>query len=132
MRFLTLLLILIFALSCQHQNGVNKTAKTGYSKIISERLGEGVQYQKNESGTNVLCKVEHKSINGLETRFILYDLEQEQILLEDAVYNGSVQWISDSEIQVKNTPGMVTTDPEQNKKMQGYIFNLNTNQKEYR
>ncbi|MCU0611822.1 MAG: hypothetical protein MUE60_08550 [Candidatus Eisenbacteria bacterium] len=99
-----------------------------YVSLAESRYGGTAKYLFNESRTHVLCLSQARSASpvgpGQATsplRFFVYDLQADEVILEDSVENARVQWESETSLKVVITPGMV---PGIEPREYGYRFDV--------
>ncbi len=84
-----------------------------YKKVVVNKLGEGVLYIANKSNSYVLCIKETKG-SSLQPRnninYLVIKLSDNTIALENKVDGGTVNWFSETEIEVYRTPGIMRDD----------------------
>lgn len=112
--FIVVLLVIPACVSSSKPPASGK-ATENYKTLASKKYGEGVDCTFNESKTHVLCLKQEKvklspAIPQNPLRFFVYDLQNEKIVYEDSIEDGSVLWISNSELQIMIIPGIVSGD----------------------
>ena len=106
---------------------------TTYRTIAEKRYVGEVNYIFNESNTFVICQKRYKTnqadISPLD--FFVFDLKNEKIAFEESEVKGEVCWLNDHQIKVSLVPGIVTGDEQADRKLFGYIYDLNLRKKIY-
>ncbi len=84
-----------------------------YKKVVVNKLGEGVLYIANKSNSYMLCIKETKG-SSLQPRnninYLVINLSDNTIVLENRVNGGTVSWYNEKMIQVYLTPGVIRKD----------------------
>jgi hypothetical protein len=131
---ITLIALILFLTACHtaKTDAQKSTVSQEYKSIAVEKYGNNIEYVLNNSKTHVICLKQNKPTPQFpqnQISFFVYDLAKEEIILEESLIDGEVSWKNDREIQVKMTPGMLTTDEEYNKQLTGYIFDVKERKK---
>ena len=113
--FLIVALLLLPACASSSRPPASARAAENYKNLALAKYGEGVEFIFNESETHVLCLKQNKvklspALPQDPLRFFVYDLQNEKIVYEDSIEDGSVNWISNSELQISIIPGIVSGD----------------------
>ncbi|MCE7996709.1 MAG: hypothetical protein HEP71_32415 [Roseivirga sp.] len=107
-----LMLSMCFLVSCsvaQKTQAVSES--TAYLAVAKEKLGDKVKFDFNEDRSYVLCQSEIPATsNSKSFGFIVFDMKNEKVVLEQNVSSGFVQWLSNLEIEVFTTPGFMRND----------------------
>lgn len=131
--YIWVIVFLFFCTTCHSTKGNNNSAKSlDYKSIAIKKYQKNIEYFFNSSDTYVICLTKDKSTPQMpenQISFFVYDLANEEIILEDSLIDGEVSWKSDHEIQVKMISGILTTDEEYNKQLTGYIFDVKEKKK---
>lgn len=71
--------------------------------------GDGIKCEANESNTHNLCQTDLKQNSEPDAivKFMVYDQNTNEILLEKSISRGYVKWINDDEIEFLSMPGMM-------------------------
>ncbi len=100
--------------------------------IAGEKYGEGSEVLPDSTGKFFLVRQWHKLStlpSQQQVRFFIYDAPQQKIIFEDDIPGGTVFWKNGHQIKVDIIPGMLTSDPEQNRQLTGYIYDVGLRQK---
>ena len=132
--YICLIAFLLFFITCHTTKTENKksTGTLDYKSIALKKYQKNIEYLFNSSDTYVICLTKNKPTPQMpqnQISFFVYDLANKEIILEDSLIDGEVSWKSDHDIQVKMTPGILTTDEEYNKQLTGYIFDVKEKKK---
>lgn len=116
------MLSMCFLISCS----VTKTTKavsesTAYMTLAKEKLGNNVKFDFNKDRSYVLCqsKVAATS-NSKSFSFFVFDMKNEEAVIEQNVNSGFVKWLSNLEIEVFTTPGFMRNDQSRDEFTQVY------------
>ena len=132
-----LIWLMAFLLSLIRCHGVKtdvqkSAAPSDYKSIAMEKYHSNIKYLFNSSDSFVICLKKIKPTSQFPRdllNFFVYDLATQEIILEETSIDGNVWWKNDHEIQVRMTPGILTTDEEYNKHLMGYIFDVKVKKK---
>lgn len=95
-------------------------------KLAKEKLGDDATTDFNKSQSHALvASVTGSTKTAKSIRFFVFDVNTSEIILEDFVSQGSVQWMSDNQIKVNQIPGK--PGPQASR---GYLFNIETKKKD--
>lgn len=97
-------------LSC----ATSKQAQDKYRSLAVEKFKENIDYVYNESKSFVLCVSAAKPTalkpqNSI--RFFVYDINNDAIVMEESLTDGSARWINDRSIEVRYALGVDSKDP---------------------
>ncbi|MGB2867687.1 MAG: hypothetical protein WBD36_04505 [Bacteroidota bacterium] len=130
MRVSFLSLILLALLSCTSSNEVTQ-ANTSPSELYRvkavEKFREGIRYSFNASRTFVLCLKQAKPSRETPQQlvaFFIYDTAADSVVYESSIENGSVAWVSDTQVEVLRIPGAVTADDSLNRSLTSYRYDI--------
>lgn len=103
---------LLFFTACQvTQKTQAAVESTAYLQIAQDKLGENLKYAKSENGRYVLCQtVQSSNPDNQSFKFLVYDMQDEKIVMEKSVSRGYVQWLSNTEVEIFSTPGTMRND----------------------
>ncbi len=133
-KYILLFILFVTIASC---SSVEKDAKAnksdtnrieGLEKLAKEKYKNNFELVYNKNKDFVLCINKSKSnIPSPESiNYFIYDLVNNKITYEGNIPKGSINWISDYEIRLKEIPGIVQRNgPVVNI----YILNVETNLK---
>jgi hypothetical protein len=114
MKLRNLFIILIFSLSFAACKSSKTTTDTDvkemtYQELAKEKFGDVAQmdFLLNKSKNFVVCTAAKDTYiknpyNGL--KFFIYAIETKEIIFEDKLAGGTVEWVSGTEVKVKWTP----------------------------
>jgi len=130
--FFVLALLILPACVSSSKPPASVKATENYKTLATEKYGEGVDCTFNESKTHVLCLKREKvklspAMPQNPLRFFVYDLHNEKIIYEDSIEDGSVRWISNSELQISIIPGIISGD--ENPEDFTYIYDVKLQQR---
>jgi hypothetical protein len=95
--------------------------------VTSHKLGSGVGYLFNNSKTYVICLKKSKPTPNFpqsQIHFLVYDISEEEIIYENKIEGGEIQWVDDERVEIKMTPGIVSGDEDPNDFIQIYDVKL--------
>ena len=121
------LVILVSSCGTSKVNNSTQEMATNYKDIASEKLGEDISYTMNKANSYALCKSEiigtpKQPRNNLS--YVVINLKDNSIVLEDKIDGGTVNWLNNSEIEVYIIPGIMRND--QTKDDYTTIYNIET------
>ncbi|MGB0521788.1 MAG: hypothetical protein ACPGJS_02450 [Flammeovirgaceae bacterium] len=104
--------------SSKNTQTANKQVKS-YQDIAAEKIGEGVRFEKNSSGTLVLCKKVtlsknipmgqagnfNKQMSSGKVKLIVVHIEKGEVLYEKTIAHGSAVWANDTQLLISETMG---------------------------
>lgn len=126
-----LLFSLLLLFSCQKKVNVAPVKDTASLKqLANEKYNSPVKFIPNGNGKYTICMTVMKQkvpSPNRSVRFFVYDNIRKQVIFEDFVHNGSVDWEDGETVKVTRTPGIVKKDeaPRDN----AYFYNVKTNKK---
>jgi hypothetical protein len=134
--FVLCLLLAIGCANCDQSKLENRMESPNKSikEIALEKFGKEHKIIKNNSKTYAIClqtirKAKPPIMNN--PRFFVYDFEKSEIIFEDKIVNGNVNWESDSLVSVSRIPGMLKKDSENKTGHKVYSFDVKTKKKIY-
>lgn len=98
-----------------------------FKKLASDKYGKDVIYYYNSDSTFVLCSKTSKPTPRMPQNtimFFLWDIRQNQIKLEESLVDGSVRWISNTQLQIVEHTGTVSKENPENRMV--YVFDTAT------
>lgn len=108
-------LIILLASCGTSKKGSNSTQanEDKYKAIATDKFGEDVTFATNDPKSFVLCTSEvkgtvHQPRNTLS--YMMIRLVDNTIVLEDKLDGATVNWYSETEIEVYRTPGIMRDD----------------------
>ncbi len=122
------LLIVVFLFSCTC-NCVKENPTQQTESVTYKNYPEGSYFEiPNKSGSHLLLieKSGGKSKAINHTKFYLFDKQKDEIVLEDFIPLGKVEWESDTLLRVEKYPGNIQKDQT---KVSGYLYDINTHDK---
>ncbi|MFQ5652229.1 MAG: hypothetical protein ACE5IY_20050 [bacterium] len=130
----TFSVFLLLTVTCASSQKDRQNAREpgNYKKLALEKFGEDVQTYFNQSKTFVLCikKDKTSSQNPFPPlRYFIFDLHRQEILHEESLPNGGVDWLNDYQIKITLIPGFITADERINKNLMGYIYDVKKRKK---
>ena len=78
-----------------------------------ERFGDRFECEPNDPDDYVLCayRPDTTAMNPLpRVAFFVFDSQAQEVVMEQAQVAGAVKWVSDYELEMTLTPGIVTQD----------------------
>ena len=123
----------MFLFSCSSSESNTKETQGGISKtnitqLAQNKYGNAYTLDYNFIKDFVLCKsiAKSKIPNNSATKYFVFDIDENVIVVEDKFRNGNISWYSNYEIKIVKIPGMVKKNQMQE---YGYILNVKTNLK---
>ena len=114
MNRLLVFFVLTYITSCASSSTSTSSQGEGeYKEVATKALGDNVEYKLNDSKTFVLCVNEVSGTvkqprNSLS--YLVINLKDNSISLENKVDGGTVSWYKDNLLQVYLTPGTMRDD----------------------
>ena len=102
-----------------------------YRVIAKQKYESNIRYDFNPAKTVVLCIKQAKSSAKHvypPLAFFIYDLKNSKVLFEDALPNGEVKWVNNTQIAVHTIPGIVRVDAKGGTES-GYIYDIKSAKK---
>lgn len=117
-----LMLSMCFLASCSVTKKTQAISEsTVYIALAKEKLGDKVKFDFNEDRSFVLCQSEIATTsNSKSFSFFVFDMKNENVVIERNVNSGFVQWLSNLEIEVFTTPGFMRNDQSRDEFTQVY------------
>ena len=120
--------LLIILVSCV--NGKKQATHYDYKAISEEKLQAPVEYTFSADSTYILAISEKKGTpqhpqNNI--KYVVHNLETNEVVLEEALDNGSVSFYSGHELKIVLIPGIMRAD--QTIDDHTYIYDLRTKEK---
>jgi hypothetical protein len=103
----------VFTLMACCPKKVQKLESSGdplYLSLAEEKLGSATHVLLNKTGTHVICYKTDKATAQNpynELHYFIYDIENNIILREENLSNGTIRWLDQSTIELIIIPGMV-------------------------
>lgn len=130
-KHLTLLLALFALLACK----LNKVLSDSEIKnIVHEEFEGNIIVKRNKSQTYALVYNKQKKTLQMPVNGLIYgivNLKTGELVYQENLNDGSVEWLNDEFISVRVKSGMVMTDRDQNNKKLNYLINVKTLSKKY-
>ena len=120
----------IFLLLSCSQKGSGQSSGS-FSQIAINKLDSGYETSFNSDSTFVLCLQKSKPTPAqpnTRLKFIVMELKDNKLVLEDSVLNGSAEWISNEELKVYRRTG-IPDNPKSTADTSTYIYNVKTGEK---
>jgi hypothetical protein len=120
-RFLFIALatvLFLFSPACKTGNKTSKSAMSEafpFHLVAKKELGDRFMVEFNETGNFVLCRSEFlpdPSVSHYTVKFFIYDVERGEIIYQDVVPRGEVEWHNNQEIRISSVPGIIMPDAE--------------------
>lgn len=134
--------LLTFSISCSSSKDTSEQIEIDQKKpeedkimdkflsLAKEKFDDKFSFQLNSEKSYILCFTKpHLTDNQLSTQYFLYDLNNEKIIFEEDIGQGSVKWISEHHIQVIPIPGIVKGDEKTEGSASGYIYDIKQKKK---
>lgn len=108
----------LFSLACKTGNKTSKSdmvETSPFHLMAKKELGDKFIVEFNETGDFVLCKSEFlpdPSVSHYTVKFIIYDVEKGEIIYQDVVARGEVEWHNSQEVKISAIPGIIMPDAE--------------------
>ena len=134
--FLTFFFVLTSCISSQPGAGVSSQEKkepavmTKYEMIAVEKFTDHIDYVFNETKTHVLCMKTNKATPKMPestVTFFVYELQNEKIVFEESVADGSVHWITDRRLEIVQKTGTVSKNDPGRRLV--YLFDVDAGKK---
>lgn len=144
---LTVALIFSLTFCCSKQGVKLEESKTPQKKMTSKKTTpkttkyENAAFKKfnknyttiyNKTKDYILCLNSRYNLEKMNTSslaFFIYDLNKEEIILDETISYGSVEWIDNYKIKVEVVPGIVKGNDEESNS-QDYVYNVKEGKKE--
>ena len=113
LKWLALNCLFFIACSTSKMDSQRSSNSQTYKSIAAGKYGKGIEYLFNEPKTYVVCLKRVKPTAQApqnQTSFFIYDLEKEEIIFEESSIDAEVKWKSDTQVEVKITPGIISGD----------------------
>ena len=117
---------LVFFLACA--NG--KTQPSNYKSVSEKKLRGQIEHVFSPDSSYVLSYVEQKGTSQMpqnNIRYIVIDMSNDEVVLENSIDNGNVSFYSDTQLKVFMIPGIMREDQDRDDFT--YIYNLKTGEK---
>ena len=117
--------ILFFVVGCAGSNYSIEEREIILNKLSAVKYGNTSRPVYNsDKSFSIVYKQEKAIANNPNPflRFFIYDMEKQEIILEDSAVGGKIRWRDNDRIEVTVTPGNIST--ELNDSMNGYIYNV--------
>ncbi len=125
------LLFLMLLFSCSSSEIGNKqinnmVKKVNIKELAKNMYGKNYILSYNSSKDFVICMSNAKSKipNNSVTKYFVFDMDKNVIVVEDKFRNGNISWYSNYEIKIVKLPGIVKKNQMQE---YGYVLNVKTN-----
>ena len=104
-------LLLLVGAGCKSTKKAAVVEETTAYMEPAAKLGDNVKYSFNDGRSFVLAQsTPDPNGNSLSFSFLVFDMKAEKVVLEQTVESGFVQWLSQEEIEVFFTPGIMRND----------------------
>ncbi|MFC2129866.1 hypothetical protein ACFLSQ_00370 [Bacteroidota bacterium] len=132
------ILSLLFSISCsttekaknnEDKPLIKQVVKEGYELAAWKKYSGGIMYIPNSLNTYMLCISQEKpnAENPFPAlKFFIFDMEKQEIVYEESLENGFVNWRNDYQIRIDLIPGQVKSDEES---LNYYIYDLKKKKK---
>jgi len=114
--------------SCTKTNNAQIIDTPSVIELAKEKYGDIFTLQENETKEFYLVTSRRKSSLETVIKFFVYENEKHEVILEDFINLGSVQWDGRYKINVQKFPGTIKLN-DQNDGKNGYFFDVKTGQK---
>lgn len=114
--------VLLFGCKASKDTSSDKEQTPTFEELVTMKYPDQSTVLMNESNTYALVQsISRKSeVKGQSSiHFFVYDKTNEEIILEDFINQGSVEWISDNLLKINEIPGVYKKDDPQ-----GYVFDV--------
>ena len=108
----------------------NKTNENSIEEVAIKKYKDNIHYLSNKNKTFTICyrKEAETALKPYPPlKFFVFDETKKEIIFEDNLANGSIEWISMYQFQVKIIPGIVSIESD---KMPGYVFDVKEKKKQ--
>ncbi len=129
MKILLLFSMLLFSCSSSEIGNKqinNMVKKVNIKELAKNMYGKNYILSYNSSKDFVICMSNAKSKipNNSVTKYFVFDMDKNVIVVEDKFRNGNISWYSNYEIKIVKLPGIVKKNQMQE---YGYVLNVKTN-----
>ncbi len=94
-----------------------------YNAVAQEKIGPAFIAEFNADSSFVLLRKEPGDALLMSGVFLIYDLEKQEVVHEDRLPQGKINWIRPYELEVIRVPGIIRGD-ERDNQPQGYRFHV--------
>ena len=129
-KYFLMFISLVFVIGCSAPEKTFKDGEIILKKLSAEKLGSPIQIFYNSDSTFALNIRQDKSSSrnpNPSLNFFVYNIKIAKIIFEDSVPAGSAAWINNDEIEVRLTPGIVSSNDAN--RLFGYIYNVKSGKK---
>ena len=129
-NFFFMVLSFLFVNACssaEKETGELHTDQPSYKKIAEEKFNKDYKVESNKDSTYFIIYYSPKSkIKELNPplKFFVYSINSRQIIFQDNLSNGKVQWKNNDELTVSTIPEIVKGGDEKNKQIFGYTYDV--------
>ncbi len=126
--------VLVSACSQPQRDAVEQRA--AWIVVAEEHLGSSSTEQLLSADEEFAIVLARGSgwMEGMPTgpfRFVVVNVADGEVLLEDGVANGSIRWLDSSRVELTTVPGIISGE-EQGSRLGGYTFDCKTGEKTLR
>ncbi len=125
-----MVLLFLFVNACSSSGkeaGELHSNQPSYKKIAEEKFNEDYKVESNKDSTYFIIYYSPKSkIKALNPplKFFVYSINSRQIIFQDNLSNGKVEWQNNDQFTVSTIPEIVKGGDEKNKQIFGYTFDV--------
>ena len=111
-------MLLSFSFACKTGHKSSKGEKSEISPfhlLAKKELGDKFTVEFNETGKFALCKSEFlpdPSVSHYTVKYFVYDIDREEIIFQEVIPRGEVEWYNGLKIKVSSVPGIIMPDAE--------------------
>jgi ABC-type enterochelin transport system substrate-binding protein len=116
---------LLFLLNACSANEEIEKGISSLESLAENKYEENYQLLYNDNNKFAICltkSVGETQVPNSPVKFFVYDVRHSEIILEDFIQLGDVEWKSDSLIEVVKYPGTIKKNEENTG--QGYLYNV--------
>jgi len=117
--FFSFFSVLFFSCTCNYNKKSraniysNASKKTSYQQIVNKRYNANFNFFPNKENDFILC-INQKKANNLNPypplQFCIFSIAENNIIYEQILENGNVEWIDDYKLKIINVPTQIKKD----------------------
>ncbi len=128
------LLAFSIAACCSTKNTTKEknSDNQSYKSIAKEKYNENYIVKSNIDSTYfVVASTSKKTSQNINSplKFFVYNNKTGQVIFEDNLINGKLEWINRNQIKITTEPEVISGIEEKNKSMTGYIYDVTKKRK---
>jgi|GEM_PF-6305346 len=107
--------------SVPDENALSSDSENTLNAIALDRIGPNYITEFNSDSTFALVKNPQKNRPFVSGVFFVFDVMEKEVILEDVLVQGRINWRKPFELEVVRIPGVIRGD-EGDQKPKGYLF----------